>query len=94
MQSVQQRTCHEILGPNHASGPHQESPAQASKTETRELGGDDKETTKPIINRYVIVELSYDDGIESVWRPNGHVCHDVDENMFLDIPRAGVQREF
>ena len=45
-------------------GPHQESSAQASKTD--ELGGDDKETDEPIINRYMVVELSYDGSIGQV----------------------------
>ena len=91
MQSVQQCTCHEILGPNHASRPHQEPPAQPSKTETRELCGDNQKSTEPIIYPNVVVELHYDDGIEGVWRTDGHVCHDVDEDMLLDVPRARVE---
>lgn len=82
------------MGPNHACGPDQEPSTNASKTKTRELGGDDEESTKPIINGNVVVELAYDDGIESVWGTNSHVCHDVDENMLLDIPGARVKREF
>lgn len=94
MQRVQQCAGHEILGPNHACGPDQESSANASQTKTRELRGDDEESTKPIIKRDVVVELGYDDGIHGVWGTNGDVCHDEDENMLLDIPGAGVEREF
>ena len=81
------------MGPHHASGPHQEPSAQASQTETCELRGDDQEHTEPIVNGDVVVYLGYDDSIESVWGTNGDVCHDVDEDMLLDIPRAGVERE-
>lgn len=94
MQSVEQCACHEILGPNHASGPDQEASAHAGKTEACELGGDDEESTKPIINRDVVVQFGDDDGIYGVWGSNGHVCHDVDEDVLLDIPGAGVEREF
>ena len=94
MQSIQQCAGHEILRPNHAGRPHQKSSAQASKAETCELGGDDQENAEPIVDGDVVIYLGYDDGIQSVWRSNGHVCHDVDEDMLFDIPRAGVQGEF
>lgn len=94
MERVEQCACYEILGPNHASGPHQKSSAHASKTEACELGGDDQENTEPIINGDVVVQLGYDDGIDGVWGSNGHVCHDVDEDVLLDVPRAGVEGEF
>lgn len=71
----------------------QGSSAHPSKTETCELRGDYKEHIKSIVEN-VVEQLSHEDGIDSVWRTNRHICHNVDENILFDIPRAGVERKF
>lgn len=70
----------------------QGSSAHPSKTETCELSGDHKEHIKSIVQN-VVEQLSHEDGIDSVWRTNRHICHNVDENILFNIPTAGVERK-
>jgi len=37
--------------------------------------------------------LGYDDGVEGIGRGCGDVCHDEDEDVLLDVPRAWVEGE-
>jgi len=58
------------------------------------LSGDNEKSTEPLVELEIIVHLCDDDSIKGIWRAGSNISHDVDENMFLDIPQSGVQQKF
>src|SRR6267154_1944666 len=41
----------------------------------------------------MVVKLCDHDSVDSVRRANGHVRHNVDKNMFLDVPWSRIERK-
>jgi len=91
MERIQQRTCHQILGPNHTCGPYKESPTETGETESCELRGQDEGKGEPVPKLEVIENFGNDNGVEGIRTTYRNICHDVDENVFLDVPWTFVQ---
>ena len=94
MKGIEEGTGDEILGPDHASGPDEETTADARKAESCELSTEHENKVEPEAERDLIEFLKDDDGVHSVRWGDGYIGHDEDERMFLDVPRAGVEGKF
>jgi len=94
MQGIEKSAGHQVLRPNHARWPNQEAAAHSSKAKPGQLSGDDQRSTEPIVELEIILHLCDDNSIKGVWRAGSDISHDVNENVFLDIPRSGIQRKF
>lgn len=94
VERVQQGADDEVLRPDHACWPDEESSTETGEAEAGELSGEDKDETEPEAELDFVVVLSDDDGGEGVWRTDGDVGHDEDEDVFLDVPRTGVEGDF
>lgn len=57
------------------------------------MGGKDKNEGEPVAGLEAVKDFEDDDGIEGVRRADSDVGHDVDEDVFLDVPRSWVQAE-
>lgn len=93
VERVEQGADDEVRGPDHARGPDEEAATEPGEAEAGELGGEDEDEGEPEAELDVVVELADDDGGERVRGPDGDVGHDVDEDVFLDVPRTGVEGE-
>ena len=91
MEGIKQRAGDQVRWPNHSCWPNQESAAHAGEAESGELSGDGDKGAEPVVDLEIIVHLCVDDNTKGVWRANRYISHDVDENVFFDIPWSGVQ---
>lgn len=90
VKGIQQGAYDQILRPDHASWPNQKASAQTSKAKACELGSNDQQRLEPVVGSEVVLQLGDDDGVDGIGRPDGYVGHDVNEDMFLDVPRARI----
>ncbi len=93
MKRIEQRARHEVLRPHHARGPHEEAAAQPRKTEARQLRRKHEREREPVVDVDLVVLVRHDDRVECVRRTRRDVRHDEHEHVFLDVPRAWVERE-
>ena len=91
MEGIEEGAGDQVCWPNHACWPNQEPATHASETKSGELSGDNQEGAEPVVGLKIIVHLCDDDSIKGVWRADSDISHDIDENVFFDIPWTGVQ---
>lgn len=90
---VKQRARNQILRPDHARGPDEEPTTYASESKARQLRREYRNKVEPKPKLNFVINLRDNNRVERVRVPHGDIRHDVDQRVFLDIPRSGVERE-
>jgi hypothetical protein len=94
MESVEDGTGDEVLGPDHACGPYKEPATQTGETETGKLSRENEKNGEAKAKTDVIVMFANDNSVECVGGTDSDIGHNEDKSMFLDVPRARVERVF
>ena len=94
MESVEEGTTHEVLGPDHARGLNQKLAAETSEAEASEGGGQDEEGLKYWTEMEAVILIGNNDGCQDIGWDGADVRHHVDEDMLLDVEGPRVECEF
>ena len=94
VESIQQSTGDQVLWPHHTGGPDKESSTEPRQAEPSQLRSQHKRDIKTVAESDAIVDFKNHDSVQGVRRGNGDVGHNVDQDVFLDIPGPRVERNF
>lgn len=93
MEGVEQTGVDQVDGPDHGGRANEEAAKSTGETVTNKLGRDDEQETTAKAPGVVVVELLDNDDIDGSKRGGTGVGHDCDEDVLLDVERAGVEAE-